>query len=117
MMGHPAQGAVLVVTHPIRPARSTGSPDRSSQPESGYNPETPATLLIASVADLETKFALGFYTAELLPSKTNDGWFCVVQPKHSREIVAIDHFLSYDEARNAVTKTLEHLHRAIASGE
>ena len=69
------------------------------------------------VSEIHTKFALGFYTAELLPSKNNDGWFCVVQPKHSREIVAVDHFVSYDEARDAVIKTLEHLHRAIASGE
>ncbi len=54
------------------------------------HPSTPVSLCI------------GNYTADILPSRP-DGqfWFLVVQPVHSREIVAIDRFDSYEGARDA----------------
>lgn len=55
----------------------------------------------------QVQFELGNYTAELLPSKTGDGaWYVVVQPKNSRQIVAIDRFPNYEEARMAVAELL-----------
>jgi len=39
-------------------------------------------------------------------------WYVVVQKKDSHDIVAIDRFESYEEAREAVTDTLERLNAA-----
>ncbi len=50
---------------------------------------------------------IGNYTADILPSRP-DGqfWYMVVQPVHSREIVAIDRFGSYEAARDAAYNVL-----------
>ncbi len=61
---------------------------------------------------------LGRYTADLVSSSKGDPfWYYVVQPKGSREIVALGGCKTYEEARAAALEALERFKRAAASGE
>lgn len=66
----------------------------------------------AGNVEQQTKFQVGNYIADVLKANTvEDGWYVVVQPRHSRDIVAIDRFPTYEQARDAVMKTLEQLNQ------
>lgn len=67
----------------------------------------------------QTIIQIGEYTAELLRSKTagDATWYVVVQPRYSREIIAIDRYLSFEDARSAAFHALEELDRREAKGQ
>ena len=53
----------------------------------------------------------GGYTAEVLRSRIADDatWYVVIQPRYCRDIIAIDRYSSFDEARDAAYKALKRL--------
>ena len=67
----------------------------------------------------KVEFQFGNYTAYLLPSKAagDTCWYVVVQPRYSRDIVAIDRYESYEAAHAAVMDTLRQINRDRDQGE
>lgn len=67
----------------------------------------------------QTIIQIGEYTAELLPSKIagDSTWYVVVQPRNSRDIIAIDRYPSFADARDAAFKALERLNGRDAKGQ
>lgn len=60
-----------------------------------------------------SKLHVGNFTAEILKANTaEDGWYVVVQPRNSRDIVAIDRFETYEKARESATRALEQMNAA-----
>lgn len=61
----------------------------------------------------KVEFRVGSYTAYLLPSKAagDTCWYVVVQPRYSRDIVAIDRHDTYEAAKAAVMRTLNELNQ------
>ena len=64
-------------------------------------------------------FAGSLYTAEvLLSSPDGQFWYYIVQPVGSSDIVSLERFDSYEEARDAAVVVLHRLEaKATASGE
>lgn len=65
----------------------------------------------------ESRFELGGYIAEVLQAKGGgDSWYYAIQTQ-TGEIVSIERFDVYEEARDEALKALNRLNRAAAAGE
>lgn len=75
-------------------------------------------MITAMPESRQTIFQIGIYFAELLPSKRRDdsGWYVIVQPQNSGEIVAIDRYPTYEAAKDAAIHALELMNEAGGEG-
>jgi hypothetical protein len=62
---------------------------------------------------------VGQYTADLLRSKSSGdtSWYVVIQPRFSRDIIGIDDYSCFVEARASAFQALEELNRRDAKGQ
>ncbi len=70
-----------------------------------------------SASPFET-ITLGGYSADIVASRSGESvWYYVIQPKGSREIVALGSCLSYEDTRAVVLRTLKTFASSAAAGE